>query len=428
MTSNQSLDSFVSVFIPSTSEFLAQWHVWVHGKVSKHYKRDKDRIPDTVQRVRLRLLSKDFVSRWFFKHLTDDLVNLDDASRMLGGVPVTNLSMIRPIHGKRTSSDSLWAIKDILSYAKFDYERYFYSVQNHTIDTAKVLKLMGLGSRDEKGIVTFSAKDFNTLESLYRQGRLKPSEFTEHECTSVQTSIPYSGGLCGIEGCSQRHYSRGYCVAHYNKRPTVVCDECEKGKASLKLRNISLNHRWSDPAVMKSILKLRWNDSQLTPFLRNWNNSNKVFALPRYIFRNPKEATIDAGLLKYANMIIDNDVINHFKSMSRTDDARDEASGHSDDGTVSVFSAASRSDTTETESDVSVNDDSEITSVNTRNDLYNIIKLACLTPVEASIIQKADLEETSIKTIAASLDMSVNRVNKIRNEALSKLRVVALAG
>lgn len=398
----------IKVTIPTTSEFLQQWHVWVHGKVAKHFKRDKDRIPDTVQRVRLRLLTKDFVSRWFFKHLTDDLVDLPQACAMLGGVSVANIGLLKPMFGKRSDPQSLWQVSDILKYANFDYERYFYSVQGHTIDTAKVLKLLGCGP-----------EEFGTLESLYRQGRLKPSEFTEHECTSKIESIPHPIGGCGISGCENKHYSRGYCNSHYSKSVKKTCDECETGRANLKARGISLSSRWLDPKVRSAVMKLRWNDSQLTPFLRDWGNKNKIKALPRYIMRTVEHNSVDAGLLKYANMIVDNDVINHFKSLSRNEDSQ----SSDDEGLDNVISfPADRS----SEEDSSIEHESQdIISTERRRDVYNLISMAKLTDQEKNILYLADFEQSSIREVSEQLGLTPSRVNTIRNSALNKMRSVA---
>ncbi len=416
-----SYDSYVRVQIPTTSEFLKQWHLWVHGKVSKHFKRDQDRIPDSVQRTRLRLLSKDFVSRWFFKHLTNDLVDLAEASAMLGGVPVTNVGALSPAYGKRSSPDSLWRITDILQFAKFDYERYFYTIQNHTIDTERFLRLLGYGKTLPNGKIEISLSDYGVLESLYRQGRVRPSEFTEHCCTNLKYIISSKDGLCGVEGCGSKHFSRGFCVAHYNKNRSNRCDECGRGKESLLSKGISLNHRWTDPSVAKAVAKLRWNDSQLSGYLRNWHNTNRIAKLPRYIMRPPKEATVDAGLLKYANMIIDNDVINYFKLMSRSEDAMSESTKHSDDN---VFAMPSKDSNTEQQS--SASEDLNIQHSEDTQDLMSIIQKACLTPEEYAVIRNADLDEMSVKEVSERMNMPVSKVTKIRNSALSKMRTVAL--
>ena len=85
---------FVSVAIPTNESFLIQWNTWIYSKVSKRFKRDRERILDTVQNVRLRLIQKDFIGRWFFKHLTNDIVDLIQAERILGGSKIAYISKI----------------------------------------------------------------------------------------------------------------------------------------------------------------------------------------------------------------------------------------------------------------------------------------------------------------------------------------------
>ena len=418
-----SQDALVRVIIPTSSEFLKQWHVWVQGKVAKHFKRDKERIPDFAQRARLRLLSKDFVSRWFYKHLTDDLVDAEQASVMLGGVPVVYLSRLPPAGGERGSHDAAWRISDILNYANFDYERYFYSIQEHTLDTQKLIRYLGLGTFDS-GNFAPSSSAYGTLESLYRQGRMRPSELTEHECSEKVDSIPHLVGRCGVSGCDRKHYSRGYCSTHYSYSKKKVCPECDAGRKSLKDRGISLANRWSDPAVKKVIDRLRWNDSQLAPFLRDWNNSNKIFALPRYILRKPNEATVDAGLIKYANMIIDNDVVNAFKSIGRSEDKPKVDSDSSDMGHEPI-QLKSGSDSSG-ESDDSY-EDSSIHRAEERKDILDIMVGAKLTEDEIKIIMKMDMEGSTAKEVADDMSMPLMRINKLRAGAMAKMRNLAKA-
>ncbi|KKK68301.1 hypothetical protein LCGC14_2945450, partial [marine sediment metagenome] len=47
--------TYKTVNIPTNQFFLDKWHWWIHKKVSRHFKRDKERIFDTAQNVRLRL-------------------------------------------------------------------------------------------------------------------------------------------------------------------------------------------------------------------------------------------------------------------------------------------------------------------------------------------------------------------------------------
>src|SRR5580704_14284284 len=125
------------IHIPTNQSFLKQWYPWTAGKVARHFRRDKERCHDTTQNVRVRLLSKNFISRWFYKHLTDELVNKEQAELMLGGRSITHVGSINPVYGrcspKKELDTSIWKISDLLVFAKFDYDRYFYSMQGHTI-------------------------------------------------------------------------------------------------------------------------------------------------------------------------------------------------------------------------------------------------------------------------------------------------------
>jgi hypothetical protein len=270
------LSGHVHVRIPTSNEFVIQWHNWTHATVARAFRRNKDRIPDAAQNARLRLLSKDFIARWFYKHLTHEMVDRREASRILGGKPVEFIGSLSPVAGRRGDPCSLWRVSDVLGFAKFDLERYFYSVQRHTIDSAACLRLLGYGPTD-----------YGVLKSLYFQGKLLPSEFTEHPCPGRD-----------------------------------VCPQCARGRDSLRAKGISLasQHDWTRPEASQAVAHLRWNDSQLTPFLRNWRNTNRVFAVPRYVVRIPNNPGIEAGLLAYAARMIHNEVINEFKRVGRGDD------------------------------------------------------------------------------------------------------------
>ncbi len=417
--------TFVRVEIPTTQEFLAKWHVWIHGKVSKHFKRDKERIPDTAQRVRLRLLSKDFISRWFFKHLQDDFVDYAQAVRMTGNPNFYKSGKI-PMAPGSTPECSFWKIRDILAFTHFDYERYFYSVQNHTIETDKVIRLIGHGVLDPStGKWSVDSSSYGILESLYRQGRIRPAELTEHDCIK-ETHVRSINGLCSYQGCSAKHFSRGFCKQHYRTQVLQACPECEKGRLLLKQKGVSLHKRWTDPDVARVVSKLRWNDTQLTPFLREWQKSNLIKCVPRYIMRRPKEATIDAGLLKYASLVVDHDVFNHFKSLLRTDD-------------ISMVSLDVKPDPNFTSSDRIYWDTDEDKDAKTIHfidpqaqrayadseiavDLCDLIRRACLTELEMSVLKKMDMDESSVAEVAEDLGIPNSRVNRVRNSALSKLR------
>src|SRR5271157_243586 len=96
------MPAFFPIFIPTNQAFLKKWYVWTAGKVARHFKRDKERCQDTAQNVRVRLLSKNFIGRWFFKHLTDEFVDKEQAEFILGGISLSFNGSIKPIYGHRS--------------------------------------------------------------------------------------------------------------------------------------------------------------------------------------------------------------------------------------------------------------------------------------------------------------------------------------
>lgn len=491
--SSSQVFEYIAVNIPTASEFLEQWHDWVSWKISSHFKHNKDRIPDIAQRARLRLLQKEFVARWFFKHLTNDLVDLPQAMHVLGGAQVTYISQIPQadvinwscILGKlrsigfsekesqricdhisqfknlsnaphldkfsshsrshfesdkcvknsllgrgcsRSCKNSLWRISDLLNFAKFDYERYFYSVQGHTIKTSKILRLLGYGrpSDNDDGWAV-DASDFGSLESLYRQGRLKPSELTEHECVERNDSGSRKDG-CSIHGCLKTHYSRGYCTAHYHLSRTHKCIECNRGREALNEMGVSLIHRWSDPVSSAAVSKLRWNDRQISGFLRDWRKTNILKNHPMYIMRSPSDATVEAGLKKYAYTIIYNDLINAWKKSARTDDlSRLVVDGRLDPEFGSEDTLAW--DSSDEESPFQVIKDHSASeaakNADHRFDIMKIMSIASLTDEEISVVEKIDLNDIPAPELAEALGVPVSRVHRIRSSALFKMRCAA---
>jgi RNA polymerase sigma factor (sigma-70 family) len=405
---------FVPVGIYTNQSFLVRWHQWIHKQVAQMFRRDQGRVMDTAQQIRQRFLSKDLIGRWFFKHLIDDLVDKEQAELMLGRNDLSFLSSIKPVHGHRSdyggngnpnspwskkfgprsnynqdgNPGSLWSIKDILSFAKFDMERYYYTPQNHTIDSDKVLELLG-----------YPAGKYEPLASLYRQGRLVPAEFTEHECPGRKD-----------------------------------CQECVRGRESLKKRKVSLVHRWDAPESAPEAAKLRWNDSQVTPFLRQWKKSNMIYAVPEYIMRKSVNGKppqgIDAGLLAYALKFIRNTVINEFKLMSRHDDTsrmiynNGMCPEHSDSVAV-AFEAEEGSDDKQQMIVVDPSSSAAFHDSEVRTDILDLIALSGLSDEETEVILEIDLRELTVRQYAESVGKSVQRVHKTRTSAMDKLRAAA---
>lgn len=481
--------SFVPVTIPTNQSFLTQWHPWVQGQVNRHFKRDKERSVDVAQDVRLRLLAKDFIARWFFKHLTGELVDRPSAERILGGMQVMFIGALHPASeqdwscaakklarlgyssaqaddvyahvaagGKvkdaphlaqehrdklradqcvrnfasgsgcpRSCENSLWLVDDLLRFARFDHERYYYSIQKHTIDSNKVLRLLGYGKFGADGAWSCDDKDYGILESLYRQGRLKPSELTEHRCVERTIARTPVNGLCTTDGCTRPHYSRGFCSSCYRKARVERCAECDRGRESLKERGLSLTHRWTSPDSAAAAAKLRWNDDQLRPFLRAWRRTNMVSTTPLYIMRRSAKPGIDAGLLKYAKIIIDNEVVNSFKRMARADDL---AIGTFNNGVSGEFSndetVAWEGEQDSDEGMVRVLRDVSSTrafnEVEGRLDVESLAGAAGLAEDEVRTVSELDALEVPMREVCERDDVPSQRVQKIRAAALKKLR------
>lgn len=406
------------VDIPTNQTFLNQWHAWIHGKVAKHFKKEKSRMSDTAQNVRLRLLTKDFIGRWFLKHLTDELVTEADAVRVLDGVPVALIGHLKPVHTflkkeceigvtkyvavderrrqwlaglKDNQKIRLYRMSDLLKFAHFDYERYYYSIQNHTIDSAKALKLLG-----------YPEDQYTALQSMWRKRGFKPSELTEHGCDGA-----------------------------------ADCAECDRGRNLLRNRGLSLAHDWSKPEVREAAARLRWNDRQLKDYLREWRRSNRVKSPGGFpqkeglqIVRLEKNIGIDQGLLKYANIILDNEVTNDFKRMSRADDlesfvrtnavcpelSNDEVTGWDADNRPRgeerperVFRDTSAS--------------GRVREYETMRDLHVVMRNSGLTDEEIDVVRKLELDEMSARTYSETTGMAVARVNKLRLSAMAKMKL-----
>lgn len=370
--------AYAPVQIPTNQMFLTRWYAWTNKKVLSYFKRDRERALDTVQNVRLRLLSKDFIGRWFFKHLKEDLVDLAQAEHIFGGIPISSVSDLTPVVGNRGDSDSLYRISDLLAWGKFDYKRYYYSIQNHTIDSDKVLDLLG-----------YEPGRYSALQSMYRQGKLLPSEFTEHMCTGVG------------------------------------CEDCIKGRESLKNRRVSLADNWSSPESKNNARRLRWNDFQLRPFLRDWRNQNTIKNVPVYIMRPSGDIGIDAGLLKYAEIVIKRTVVNDFKSLSRSDDlSMLVLDGRKNPEYADSESLAWEGDE-DHESNVKVirdmNAHLEYKTFEISKDVSQLLRATSLTPNERRVIEQVDFGEQSIREVAQEMDLSAVRVNKIRQNAIEKM-------
>lgn len=384
------------VGIPTCHDFVKQWHQWIYKRVSNCFKRNKERIPDTVQRVRCRLLEKDAIGRWFYKHLKDELVDRPQAERILQVQNIAFIGSIKPVHGKRSDPSSLWRVSDLLAYAKFDHERYYYRSQDHTVDSDRALWLLG-----------YPAGQYEALQSMWRQGRIQPAELTQHECRRK-----------GIVGA----------------KPSE-CPECVRGLALLRSRGVSLANDWSTPEGKKAAAKMRWNDSQCDPYLRFWRNMNKVYEIPTYIMRpvlrGGSPMGIDAGLLKYVLIIVKNEVVNEFKRLLKSDDLpRMVLNDGMSPGDGIVGEMAFDSDGEDGSGDRMPVDGSALTAmvdVERRNDVAALIAASNLTEEEMESIRQVDLMEQTVRQFAEANGYPVQKAHRIRAEALRKMRESATA-
>jgi DNA-directed RNA polymerase specialized sigma24 family protein len=185
---------------------------------------------------------------------------------------------------------------------------------------------------------------------------------------------------------------------------------------------------------MKSshVAQLRWDDSQLTPFLRRWRGQNMISSVPRRIARPDGQVSqykgIEAGLLKYAWNLINNEVVNDFKRMTRTMDM-----------TCMVFNNGLSPDADESDSVVWELDDNgekmqmvvkdsssmdEFRASENGFDIMSMARRANLSDDEMNIIMQVDLMEEDMFQYAESVGKPVARVHRMRTLALEKMRHV----
>lgn len=426
-----SVPDLYQIAIPTNVSFLKTWYKWTSGKVARHFKRDKERCEDTAQSVRVRLLTKDFTGRWFFKHLTDELVNKAQAERILGGISIGVIGSIPHVYGHKSSEPagklkdngepydtSIWRVSDLLAYGKFDYERHYYSIQNHTLDSDKILRLLG-----------YKPGEYSALESLYRQGRLRPSELTDHFCREVVRPIKKRGDRCGL--CEGKHFARGYCSSHYHLSRVDRCPECDHGRELLRNRGVSLAHRWNRPDVAVAISKLRWLDTQLGPYLRDWKRKNLIKTTPEFILRPNKNMGIDAGLLRYAEMIIDHEVVNDFKRMGRSDDLSVATlnNGMSPEWSNSEVVAWDSDNDKEREGSGAqrvIRDTDALgrfSRFECQYDIQRLVESASLSDEESAAMFAVDLGEQTIRQYADEIGVPVQRVHRVLSSTHKKLRL-----
>jgi hypothetical protein len=190
-----------------------------------------------------------------------------------------------------------------------------------------------------------------------------------------------------------------------------------------------LAHDWKDPSVAHQILKLRWNDSQLKPFLRDWKKSNKIKTTPLYIMRDSAVQGVEAGLLKYAKTVIDNAVKNDFKLLSRSDDLgsmvmNDGISPEAMDSDSIVWEKDENDESNMIRTFVDMQSNAAFSNLEIRRDISSIIHLANLDEQEVDTIIGIDLSESTVRIYAGNNGLSIQSVREIRSSALRKIRKV----
>lgn len=385
MKSEQDGRGYYQISIPTVHEFINQWYPLIFSEVNKLFKKGQERVEDTVQNVVERLVRKDFIGRWFFKLLTDELVDRTQAENMLGGISLKHKKKIQPVVGKSTDINSLYRVSDILDFAKFNHERYYYSIQGHTIDSDRVLELLG-----------YKAGQYSALQSLWRQGKLLPSELTEHECARDIGSSPDE------------------------------CDSCKEGLNYLKERGVSLDKNdWNNPNKARLFKKLRWDDRQLAPFLRGWKKSNIIKCVPRNIIRLVESSGVDASLLGYAKHLIANEVRNDFKRMKRTYDLTLTEFNHGRCPEVSDQESVSwEFDEMEETSQRVFRDTTSMLKYHEFeccNDLRIILTNSGLSAEQMQVILETDLQGVSVRGYAIRSSKSAQKVHHIRSTALKHI-------
>ena len=435
------VEGYKPVSIPTDNSFIEQWYKWVRARVNKEFHFGKnERGPDAAQRVFVRLLQKEFTARWFFKHLKDDLIDRSEAEYVLGLNPGSLAYIAPPLfdvdgepilvagkggkmvqkrlgpailpngkENKRSWAHSLWRIDDLLRYAKFDHGRFFYSIQNHTIDSDRVLSLLA-----------YPAGDYTKLQALWRQGFLLPAELTEHQ------------------GCPRKRRSG---------MDPKECPECHRGLSLLRSKGVTLDMTtfkpWTDPELIPHIQKMRWNDSQLISifvdkdgqrrernFLRRWRGYNMVTTTPRTIMRPVLNAQtqpqpIDAGLLKYASILITNEVSNEFKSLGRTDDisrmsCNNGLSPEFGDMESLAFDADSEDGSPRIIADHAAIE--KFTEVENQTDITALLKQSTITPDELAAIEALDILGQAARDYSRQINIPVTKVHKLHLSGLRKLK------
>jgi DNA-directed RNA polymerase specialized sigma24 family protein len=154
---------------------------------------------------------------------------------------------------------------------------------------------------------------------------------------------------------------------------------------------------------------------------------NMVKDTPLYIMRTDRKYGIDAGLLKYAEIAIKHQVVNDFKRLERNTDIHSMVFNNgvspelSDDDMVAWES----DDSTEDKKTRVIRDVSsfkKFLETEDSHDLERMVKSCELTDEESTVVVNVDLGDVSIREMANELGKPIQKIHRIRQSALKKLR------
>jgi DNA-directed RNA polymerase specialized sigma24 family protein len=195
-----------------------------------------------------------------------------------------------------------------------------------------------------------------------------------------------------------------------------------------------LNRDWEDPEVGQAVRKLRWNDGQLTPYLRNWNNKNGLFCTPEYVMRPVGDKGVDAGLLKYVDIIIQNTVANLFKKIGRTDDLEGVLNGENvplNNGKSAQFSDVElvgwESEDDSWQSRRVYKDmmsSKAFEAFEQKYDTDTLMNLAELTNDEERVINAIEIMEMTARQYSEASNLTIPKIHRLHTMAIRKLRKV----
>jgi DNA-directed RNA polymerase specialized sigma24 family protein len=134
---------------------------------------------------------------------------------------------------------------------------------------------------------------------------------------------------------------------------------------------------------------------------------------------------IDAGLLKYASIIITNEVNNEFKSLGRTDDisrvsCSSNLSPEFGDAESLAFDADSEDGSPRIISDHAAIE--KFVEVENQTDIAALLKQSTITPDELAAIEALDILGQAARDYSRQINVPVTKVHKLHLSGLKKLK------